>query len=526
MDTREYGNSLGVYLVTFWIEASTAIFRVLLLSLLFLPFGFLLALIYLLLSGSLAQLGMFGGGEMLFDGFIAIMWFSLFLGGLLAFIPLGLSMLSYLGAGGGYGFTRFALGARSPSTREDQILAQELSAIHTVLNREIHTFSGIFIIDTPLERVYTIGTALYISSETVRNSRYLGALLAHELGHLNHNDGGLVLSLRRLVFPLFYLLMGNVTSFSTGRSSSGRGQKGNLRAADVYYSMVNGVIFFLFATIGGGLGVWLCSFWWADYFRKRDYLADRFVVACGLQDQLLDYLERNIFYDVSVPYMLGWQPANELRIDRLLNPTAALLAIDSAPLVESATRKYGGLLLVSFVAAIFFGFMLPLGAIGFWLSFLIFIAVGLFFRGDWGDLGGLVRWLLQAPTQKGQYLRITGLAWLLALLTFYSLLMLMNVNAQAPFFLFLLFFGLLVIGFWLLVYSLRAVVLGVNDLESVLRGIYNRLKETDKSAATPNAAPSSQLPPSASEVPQSPVGDVAQDAKRQAQGEDDTPSTQ
>lgn len=525
MDTREYGNSLGVYLVTFWIEASTAIFRVLLLSLLFLPFGFLLALIYLLLSGSLAQLGMFGGGEMLFDGFIAIMWFSLFLGGLLAFIPLGLSMLSYLGAGGGYGFTRFALGARSPSTREDQILAQELSAIHTVLNREIHTFSGIFIIDTPLERVYTIGTALYISSETVRNSRYLGALLAHELGHLNHNDGGLVLSLRRLVFPLFYLLMGNVTSFSTGRSSSGRGQKGNLRAADVYYSMVNGVIFFLFATIGGGLGVWLCSFWWADYFRKRDYLADRFVVACGLQDQLLDYLERNIFYDVSVPYMLGWQPANELRIDRLLNPTAALLAIDSGPLVESVTRKYVGLLLVSFVAAIFFGFMLPLGAIGFWLGFFVFVAVGLFFRGDWGEIGGLVRGLFQAPTQQGQYLRITGLALLLALLP-YSLVMFMNMNAGIPFFLSLLIFWSFAFLFWLLLYVLRVFVLGVDDLESVLRGIYNWLKETDKADATPNAAPSSQLPPSASEVPQSPDGDVAQDAKRQAQGEDDTPSTQ
>ncbi|MCO5194712.1 MAG: hypothetical protein M9930_15710, partial [Anaerolineae bacterium] len=57
---------------------------------------------------------------------------------------------------------------------------------------------------------------------------------------------------------------------------------------------------------------------WARYFRERDYFADQFVVRCELKDELLEYLEEKRFYDTSVPYMLGWRPANEQRIDKLI----------------------------------------------------------------------------------------------------------------------------------------------------------------------------------------------------------------
>lgn len=81
--------------------------------------------------------------------------------------------------------------------------------------------------------------------------------------------------------------------------------------------MVNNLLFFLFSFAGGGLGVWVTSPLWARYFRERDYLADQFVVSCELKDELLEYLEEKRFYDTSVPYMLGWRPANEQRIDKL-----------------------------------------------------------------------------------------------------------------------------------------------------------------------------------------------------------------
>ena len=81
--------------------------------------------------------------------------------------------------------------------------------------------------------------------------------------------------------------------------------------------MVNGLIFFVLSLAGGGVGAWLLSWSWASYFRERDYLADNFVVACNLKDELTAYLEENRFYDTSVPFMLNWQPANEQRIDKL-----------------------------------------------------------------------------------------------------------------------------------------------------------------------------------------------------------------
>lgn len=524
MDTRAYGHSLNVYLVTFWIEASTGIFRALLLGLLMLPVGFLLLLVYLLLSGVLDHVRPFEIGELIFQSLVIGLWLSLFIGGLLAYAPLGLSMLSYWGAGGGYGLTRFALGARPPSTREEQTLQQELTAIQGALNRDILTFSRILILDTPVERVYTIGTTLYISSEAVRNSRHLGALLAHELGHLNHGDGGIVLSLRRLVFPLFYLFIGNVTNFSTGRFGSGRGQQRDPSPADIYYSMVNAVIFFVFAAAGGGLGVWLCSFWWADYFRKRDYLADQFVVECGLQDPLVDYLERNLFYDVSVPYMLGWQPANELRLDRLLNPQAGLSLASTALVAESATRKYGGLLLLSFVAALFFGMMVPL-PFGFLLSFVLFVAVGLFFRGDINEIRALAQRLFQANTQLGQYLRVTGLAFLIALFV-----NLVTLPSWPRFWLFFLVA-------WVGMYGLRRWALGVNDLGAALTalyaylaGVYNRWKYGGWSGSTqvsgPSATPSSALPPSNPSIPQPSGSGSGPGTSQQTTGGGGNPFTQ
>ena len=81
--------------------------------------------------------------------------------------------------------------------------------------------------------------------------------------------------------------------------------------------MVNQLIFFLFSITGGGLGVWLTSWLWAKHFREPDYLADGFVVQRKLKAQLVEYLEEKRFYDTSVPYMLGWQPANEQRVERL-----------------------------------------------------------------------------------------------------------------------------------------------------------------------------------------------------------------
>jgi hypothetical protein len=166
-----------------------------------------------------------------------------------------------------------------------------------------------------MEFMYLVGTTMYFSSGSF-GGKYFQSMLAHELGHNQNNDGAAILALRRLVFPVSYLFVRNVRDFSTGRLTATR-EGGSPSPSDVFYSMVNGLIFFVLSLGGGGIGTWLLSWSWASYFRERDYLADNFVVACNLKDELTAYLEENRFYDTSVPFMLNWQPANEQRIDKL-----------------------------------------------------------------------------------------------------------------------------------------------------------------------------------------------------------------
>lgn len=251
-------------------------------------------------------------------------------GGLLSFLlsvlglavvfgPLIMSVLAYVGSGAGHTMTRFALGAREMSRREADMVNEALQAIvEAAGSTPVTGFADKLVIDSPLEYMYLIGTTLYVSSASVR-SRHLRALLAHEVGHSQNGDGATVLALRRFVFPLFYVFIANVRDFSTSRPTGASADKSQRpKPADIFYSMVNTVIFLVFSWFGGGVGVWLLSWPWASYFRERDYLADQFVAACGMTDELVAFLEENRFYDTSVPYMLGWQPANELRIDRLM----------------------------------------------------------------------------------------------------------------------------------------------------------------------------------------------------------------
>lgn len=240
-----------------------------------------------------------------------------------AVLPLLGSIHAILGLGSGSLLTRFVLGARRLSTRERAAITEALAEISEVAERngmgdKIRTFPHIYVLDGISSYAYLIGTTLYISAGAIR-SEDLKVLLVHELGHLNHGDGGVILALRRLLFPLNQLLVGGVKDYSTGRV----GKKTKLQEFDalqLYYSVINTMLFFVLAFAGGGFGVWLTSWFWAGYFRERDYDADAFVARCGFGDELITFLEQGLFYDTSIPYMAGWQPVNELRIDVLQYP--------------------------------------------------------------------------------------------------------------------------------------------------------------------------------------------------------------
>lgn len=276
-------------------------------------------MVYILILGNVGFNISNYGFAWYFDDFIDIVVRpSIIIGFFIGFYGVFTSIKSYLGYGGGGTLTRFVLGAREPSTREKESIHVALKQIIDDGPDNTTGFSDIFIIDSPFDQVNLIGTTLYISSGAVQSENLL-ILLAHEIGHLNQGDGALILALRRLVFPLFQIFIGGIRDFSTN-STNKKSIPKDFNAIEIYYFLINKIIFLWLATLGGGLGVWLLGLPWADYFRSRDYEADKFVARLGWGDQLIEYLEQGKFYDTSVPYMLGWRPANELRIDRLQHP--------------------------------------------------------------------------------------------------------------------------------------------------------------------------------------------------------------
>jgi Zn-dependent protease with chaperone function len=256
----------------------------------------------------------------------ALKW-SMFWAFVLSYANIFLS-LQALWAGGGY-LTRFVLGARQMSTREKDTIYAALLEIAERAERPVKGFSAVYILDTPFDQVNLIGTTLYISSGAVQ-SESLRVILAHEIGHLDNDDGRIVLALRRMVFVPFQFFLAGVRKYSTNAANP-KPELKEFEAMAVFFFLMNKLIFVLCALWGGGLGVWLTSWHWAKFFRETDYKADVFVASLGYKDQLIEYLEQGKFYDTAVPYMAAWHPANELRIDRLLYPQEREVVSQIAP---------------------------------------------------------------------------------------------------------------------------------------------------------------------------------------------------
>lgn len=302
----------SLYRMTLAIEVISSFFRAVFVTIFVGTIFFVLYMVYLLIRGGV-------GFAWYFDDLIDVVFRpSIIIGFFIGFYGVFTSIKSYLGYGGGGTLTRFVLGAREPSTREKESIHVALKQIMDGAPGDTKGFSDMYIIDSPFDQVNLIGTTLYISSGAAQSENSL-ILLAHEIGHLNQGDGALILALRRLVFPLFQIFIGGIRDFSTN-STNKKSIPKDFNAIEIYYFLINKIIFLWLATLGGGLGVWLLGLPWADYFRSRDYEADKFVARLGWGDQLIEYLEQGKFYDTSVPYMLGWRPANELRIDRLQYP--------------------------------------------------------------------------------------------------------------------------------------------------------------------------------------------------------------
>lgn len=168
---------------------------------------------------------------------------------------------------------------------------------------------------------YTIGATIYLTSGAIE-SDHLAGLIAHELGHIAHTDGDLLLALRRLIIPfVFYfgidrqpLPAGSL--MATGAQSYG-GQEVITDDMKLYFRLKMLPLKFMLSFWFGGLGLFLLGRSWSLFWRTRDFSADEYAVSIGQGDALLQALESYRHVDVAQPYLLSNRPYTAERIDRL-----------------------------------------------------------------------------------------------------------------------------------------------------------------------------------------------------------------
>jgi Zn-dependent protease with chaperone function len=253
--------------------------------------------------------------------------FTLFL----ALSPLLLSLLAFVLQGGAW-FTRFALGARDPSTRERELMQGALGTIGVRSDGgAIDGPSNWFVIDSPALNAYVVGTTLYVTRELLR-SDHLPAVVAHELGHINSLDGKLTIALRRLVLPPVHYLSQLLKQPAPGNMVV-------VAAPDPVQAYIQTAFAWLISLglsmLGGGFGLWALNPLWVWYWRNREYSADKLAAFMGFRGELIEFLEEHQYFDVAIPYFLSTHPYTELRIDKLLayeaNTTNESSIVESHP---------------------------------------------------------------------------------------------------------------------------------------------------------------------------------------------------
>lgn len=215
---------------------------------------------------------------------------------------------------------RDALGAREPTRAEHQKIIDVLETIQETAARVIAAPSSWLVIDAPTPDAYTIGSTVYVTSAAIEDKHFAG-IVAHELGHLAHKDGDLILSLRRFVIPLAYFVgvdrqptpAGTVLARGTGMSVD------VIRNEDekIFYRFKALQIKLLLAFWTGGLGLFFLGRQWARFWRERDLLADEYAVQLGQADSLMGILRTYRHSDVAQPFLLSSRPYTAERLDRL-----------------------------------------------------------------------------------------------------------------------------------------------------------------------------------------------------------------
>jgi len=188
------------------------------------------------------------------------------------------------------GYWQRAVGGRRASDRE-QLLIDEALGVLLAHQPDLRPPAHIFIRDDPTINAAVCADRVEINTGALFDE-HLTATLAHELGHLNSEDGRLTAATYALaLFPHL-----------------ARGPR--ITAKGLFVSIVT-----------GEAGLWLFQRPWAAYYRHREYEADEYAARLGQGPQLAQSLENSaLLHDRPVPFAwmsVNSHPPTELRIERL-----------------------------------------------------------------------------------------------------------------------------------------------------------------------------------------------------------------
>ena len=257
----------------------------------------------------------------------SVRWLLIYLGAAIggAWVPLGLSaeVLAWVGAlmpiafsvaglfrpGRGWVWGR-RLGARRPTGEEVEKLEAALELLRGA-DPSLRVPVACYVLDAPSLAAGVRGRALILTPRLVESAS-LAAVLAHELGHANSLDGRLREALERLV------LWGDPLAMPR----PARGSEAYFQPdPDRHGALLWGAMRWALRLAGGGDARKLLAWFWAGYWRRREYAADAYAASLGQGGELARYLtDQGLPFDSPQPGLLfraAEHPPVALRLERL-----------------------------------------------------------------------------------------------------------------------------------------------------------------------------------------------------------------
>jgi Zn-dependent protease with chaperone function len=271
---------------------------------------------------------------------------AIVVGTLLAVAPVFYSLLVVNGIPSGHFFLRWTLRARRPTVQERRAIS---GAFCELLPASAPRPRHIFVLDKAGLNAFVSGTTLYVYRDLIR-SRFLNAVLAHELGHLYSPDGRLALALRALVLPGAFGLAHMLLLLLAALQRVIVWLLNRLIRLFALYILVDVLQFVVRVFLGilprtfiiiamGGIGPRLLDAPWQRHFILREYDADAYAARLGQRARLIEFFLLYGLDDLSIPWSeRPTHPSTRDRIDHLLR-SPGMGQPAGAPSVASGTHK-------------------------------------------------------------------------------------------------------------------------------------------------------------------------------------------